>query len=63
LDVKKGKKDVYPLYLGLHFINDPNLDDKLKKVNQYNAVIGSDYKVAASKYMKKNIEILIDYNV
>ena len=63
LDAKKGKKDVYPLYLGVHFINDPNLDDKLKKVNQCNAVIGSDYKAVASKYMKKNIEILIDYNV
>ena len=63
LDAKNGRKDFYPLYLGLHFINDPNYYEIGGDKYLINVKFGADYLAIATRDLKKNIEIQTSYNV
>ena len=61
MDARGGKKKIHPLYLGLHFINDPNyIDCNNKYLN--NVRVGTDYLMIALRDMKKNTELQMSYN-
>ena len=58
-------------YFGCHFVNDPTFNGVSKKKNpnskrnkkmKINAYLGNDYKLIASKEIKKGDEIFISYN-